>query len=124
LYKFKIMDKKEIDILLREVTIPIYQIEENLGMPKTTLQKAIKGDRVLPKKWALKLKELFPIKKEIVINELNEQANKVEPQKPLGTEKSNFTINTTIPPMPQKSDFKDSYEFAAAKSEWKLKYNQ
>lgn len=29
-----------------------------------------------------------------------------------------------IPPMPQKSDYEDSFAFAAAKNEWKVKYKQ
>lgn len=28
-----------------------------------------------------------------------------------------------IPPHPKKEDFKDSFEYGAAKSEWKIKYN-
>lgn len=118
------MDKKEIDILLSAVTIPIYQIEENLGMPKTTLQKAIKGERVLPKKWAIKLKESFALKSDVVLKDLNEQTNEVVPQKSSGAKKSNIIIDTTIPPMPKKEDFKHSVDYGVAKSEWKLKYSQ
>lgn len=58
------MDKKEIERILSQVATPIYQIELMLGMPKTTLQKAIKGQRVLPKKWALKLQSAYIIKKQ------------------------------------------------------------
>lgn len=54
------MSKEDILKLLEAVTTPIYQIEINLGMPKTTLQKALKGGRELPKKWALKLQEAYP----------------------------------------------------------------
>lgn len=60
------VDKIEINGILEKVATPIYQIEIDLGMPKTTLQKAIKGERVLPKKWALKLIEAFPKKEEVV----------------------------------------------------------
>ena len=49
------MTKEEICSILDKVPTPIYQIEVDLGMPKTTLQKAVKGERELPKKWALKL---------------------------------------------------------------------
>jgi len=33
-------------------------------------------------------------------------------------------INPEIPPMPQRSDFDNSIDFAAAKNAWKIKYNQ
>lgn len=58
------MDKIEIIELLSKVSVPVYQIEQDLGMPKTTLQKAIKGERELPKKWWLLLKEKYEEKKE------------------------------------------------------------
>ena len=58
------MDKNEIIALLNKVAIPVYQIEVNIGMPKTTLQKAIKGERILPKKWELLLREKYEEKKE------------------------------------------------------------
>lgn len=53
------MNKDELIKLLEKVSTPVYQIEADLKMPKTTLQKAIKGERKLPKKWGLKLKEAF-----------------------------------------------------------------
>jgi len=54
------MEKQEIVALLNTVAIPTYQIEANLGMPKTTLQKVLSGQRKrLPKKWALKLLEVY-----------------------------------------------------------------
>lgn len=59
------MEKEEIIALLNDVICPVYQIEADLGMPKTTLQKAIKGERKLPKKWAIKLKERFQKKEDV-----------------------------------------------------------
>lgn len=58
------MNKEEIVALLNSVASPVCQIEAELGMPKTTLQKAIKGERRLPKKWALKLTEKYSGQKE------------------------------------------------------------
>lgn len=55
-----IVDKELIEKLISSYEIPIYQIEKELGMPQTTLQKALKGERHLPKKWINKLRE--PIK--------------------------------------------------------------
>lgn len=37
---------------------------------------------------------------------------------------TNISIDTEIPPMPIKEPNEDSYDFAARKNEWKLKYNQ
>ena len=53
------MKKEEITKLLENVATPIYLIEEMLGMPKTTLQKAVKGKRDLPKRWAIELRKNF-----------------------------------------------------------------
>lgn len=58
------MTKEELWAVLDKVPTPVYQIEQDLGMPKTTLQKAIKGERELPKKWWLLLKEKYEEKKE------------------------------------------------------------
>ena len=41
------MEKQEIVALLNTVAIPTYQIEANLGMPKTTLQKVLKQSNSL-----------------------------------------------------------------------------
>jgi len=60
------MDRSEIIALLNRVITPVYQIEADLGMPKTTLQKAISGKRKLPKKWAIKLQEVYGAKFEPV----------------------------------------------------------
>lgn len=54
---FCLMRASELQILLDKVYRPISKIEEDLGMPKTTLQKAVKGLRSLPKRWSVELKE-------------------------------------------------------------------
>lgn len=58
------MNKEEIQkqIAIMDAYIPVYKIEEKLGMPKTTLQKVLKGERELPKKW-LKVLEAYFVKK-------------------------------------------------------------
>lgn len=53
------MNKSELEVLLKDDATPIYKLEQELGMPPTTLQKALTGGRNLPKKWALKLKAKF-----------------------------------------------------------------
>jgi hypothetical protein len=50
------MKSEEIIKLLEFVPHSISHIERDLGMPKTVLQKAIKGYRGLPKRWSLALK--------------------------------------------------------------------
>lgn len=100
------MTKEELCGILDKVPTPIYQIEVELGMPKTTLQKAIKGERELPKKWTLKLLEAYPPKKaEIKIQDATEPTNVVKPEKPLGAKKSNITINTAAEPKERTGAF-------------------
>lgn len=53
------MKKEEVEKLLENDATPIYLLEKELGMPASTLQKALAGKRELPKKWALKLKLRF-----------------------------------------------------------------
>lgn len=55
---------KKLNELLEEIALPISQIEANLFMPKTTLQKALKGERKLPKKWMKKLEYYLILLKE------------------------------------------------------------
>lgn len=50
------MKSEEIEKLLEDVPNPISHIERDLGIPATVLQKALKGKRNLPKKWAIALK--------------------------------------------------------------------
>jgi hypothetical protein len=45
------MKAKEVMNLFKDIPTPVAQIEHELEMPKTTLQKAIKGKRDLPKRW-------------------------------------------------------------------------
>lgn len=88
------MEKQEIVALLNTVAIPTYQIEANLGMPKTTLQKVLSGQRKkLPKKWAIKLLEVYqkieennkPENKERILKERNTVSEKPKSQYPLTT---------------------------------------
>lgn len=53
--KMSTMKKEELELLLKDVVTPISKIEAELKMPKTTLQKALKGTRGLSKKWSLAL---------------------------------------------------------------------
>lgn len=55
------MTKSEIEKEINEmdVYVPVSKIEEILGMPITTLQKVLKGERKLPKKWGKKLEYYF-----------------------------------------------------------------
>lgn len=59
------MNKSELELLLKDDATPIYKLEQELGMPPTTLQKALTGGRNLPKKWALKLRAKFEPKEAV-----------------------------------------------------------
>lgn len=83
------MDKDSVLKLLENVAAPILRIEEKIGMPRSTLQKVIDGDRDLPKEWALKLKDFVEKrqyiglkrkkKKEVVLEVVKEKP--AEPKK-------------------------------------------
>jgi hypothetical protein len=53
------MTADELNKLLKTATDPIYRIEAELGMPRTTLQKALKGQRELSTKWENAIRERF-----------------------------------------------------------------
>lgn len=100
-------------------------LELLIGLPKNSLSGVIKGDKKLSKiselkieKWeasekpsplqvveAKKQMALVEIKMKggaasghkIELSDLTEPTNIVEPQKPMGSQKTNFTINTTKP---------------------------
>jgi hypothetical protein len=102
------MKSEEISKLLENVPNPISHIERDLGMPATVLQKALKGNRDLPKKWAIALKfyvetkqyilsagipNIPPSKREVVeqvIKDFSKPTNEVKPKE---QPKTNFTIN-------------------------------
>lgn len=60
------MNSKELHELLDIVTKPIYQIEIQIGIPATVLQKALKGKRKLPKKWSIRLKDYVQRKEYLI----------------------------------------------------------
>jgi len=88
------MKSEEIIKLLEFVPHSISHIERDLGMPKTVLQKAIKGYRGLPKRWSLALKAyvetkqyllsgaISPSKKEVVEQVVEESTKPKEQPKP------------------------------------------
>ncbi len=55
------MKKTDIEKAISEMKdyVPVRLIERHLGMPKTTLQKVLKGQRELPKKWQKPLEAYF-----------------------------------------------------------------
>ena len=60
------MNKEEVNSLLENVARSIYKIEDDLGMPINTLQKAMKGERLLPKRWAIALKHYVETRQYLV----------------------------------------------------------
>jgi len=91
------MEAEEIKILLDKVYRPVCKIEEDLGMPKTTLQKAIKGDRSLPKRWSMELKDYVKTSGWVAANvkENNKPENKarIEAERNTVSEASKKAIN-------------------------------
>jgi hypothetical protein len=87
------MKSEELKDLLATVAKPVYQIEVDLGMPKTTLQKAIKGDRELPKKWSLKLVEAFKPINQVKVTDAT-KPNKVIKEVTEPMPKKNYSIDT------------------------------
>ena len=84
------MNKESIEKAISEMPeyVPVRIIERNLGMPKTTLQKVLKGGRELPKKWIKPLEAYFwrkAEKKEVVPPE-----TKKPKETPSDTPKINF----------------------------------
>lgn len=103
------MDKEEILVLVNAIPKSVSQIETELGMPKTTLQKALKGQRALPKRWAIILKEKYKYLPPFLqqnITDLTKPTNLVEPLKPMGEEKSNIVINTGKLPNESSIDYR------------------
>lgn len=84
------MNQAELLKLLENEATPIYKIEQELGIPKTTLQKAVSGKRELPKKWAIAIKAKYSPK----IQDLTEPNKTIKPitDKP---KEANKTIETT-----------------------------
>jgi hypothetical protein len=62
-------------------------------------------------------------RKGIKITDLNKQTQKVKDVTTPAT-KTNYSINTTIPPMPIREKDEDAFTFAARKNAWKEKHNQ
>ena len=106
------MTKEELIVLMADVVRPMYKIEKDIGMPMNTLQRAMKGTKDLPKKWAVKLKGYIE-RKEYLTADLKNPTTKPETtqikdlnQQTTGTTdltkeppKSNYTINTTDKPL-------------------------
>ena len=53
--------QKEIDGMAEY--LPISEIEKRIGLPKTTLQKVLSGERELPKKWHRVVEVYFGVTK-------------------------------------------------------------
>lgn len=113
-------------------------LEWLIGLPKNNLSGILKGDRKLSKKSELKIDiwmgsekpsplevsrikdemELAKLKlaasanpnsHEVNIQDLNEPTNIVEPKKPMGSQKKNFTINTLPEPRENTMSFFNKY---------------
>lgn len=97
------MDRLKVQELLDKMTkyVPISKIEACLKMPKNTLQKALSETekRGLPKKWVRIFTEFVNYKQYLTmgkekIQDANKQTNQAEALKVLGSDKTNYSINT------------------------------
>lgn len=122
------MNKADLCKIFERIPTPISQIEKEWGIPATTLQKAIKGERKLPKKWALVVAEKLVI-------ENNKPENKARIEEKRETVMSDetkvvmdagqpLTEADCIPPIPTRNPGEDAFDFAARKNEWKKLYGQ
>jgi len=60
------MQAETIKSLLENVGKPISHIEQEIGIPKTALQKAINGKRGLPKRWSIALRNYVESKQYLI----------------------------------------------------------
>ena len=124
-------------------------LEKLVGLPKNNLSGILKGDRKLSKKSMLKIDKWMASEKpnplsvyfdksrgEIVktVNDIleggiaithsdtNGMVKRIDPLSEEGQKA--IALATKIPPMPLRTDFDNSIDFAAAKNEWKQQYNQ
>lgn len=109
--------KKEIEGM--NSYIPVSKIEKTLGMPPTTLQKVLSGERNLPKKWERVLEGYFVSKGKPTVTHYSADKFVAEVKKYPLTEKESVTN-----PEPQRKDFADNWAYLTAKAEWKSKPNQ
>lgn len=86
------MTKEEIQkqIAIMDAYVPVYKIEEKLGMPPTTLQKVLSGKRELPKKW-LKILEAYFVKKPGKVIPTKDEPHESEKEK--GTKEAFSSFN-------------------------------
>ena len=87
------MDKPELEKLLERVRRPMYKIEKDLGMPMNTLQRAVKGTKLLPKKWLPDLKDYVSAGSWISANLKDSKRGKGEKSKSLVSSEKKETDN-------------------------------
>lgn len=93
-----LMTKEQIEkaIAGMDEYVPLRIIERHLQMPKTTLQKVVKGQRELPKKWSKPLEAYFERPK-TVVQDLNKQSSGATKKPAENKPKTNYTINSKDP---------------------------
>lgn len=69
-----LMTKEYIQKLIDDLPFykPVKEIENEIKMPPTTLQKYLKGDRALPKKWVKPLEAYFGLSIKTEVESLEE----------------------------------------------------
>jgi len=121
-------------------------LERLIGLPKNNLSGILKGDRNLSKKSQLKIDkwmasekpdplQVFFVKEKVKENNLPENKARILAERNTVNNIGKKFKDTQplpesemIPPMPKREDFESGFtgtiDFGAAKSEWKIKYNQ
>ena len=99
---------EEIVEIIQSMNIPVYEAEKKLGIPSTTLHKAIKGQRLLSEKWTKILKDsMKPCGVETDHNE-------IKPEEKVVSENE-------IPPRPTNKEF-GGLELKMKQAEWDILY--
>lgn len=95
-------------------------LEKLIGLPQNCLSGVIKGDKTLSRKSEIKIEQwsvsekpnplqVFFVKKDVKVTDLNIPTNVVKPQEPLGTKKTNVSINTANEPKENSMAFFSKY---------------
>lgn len=115
------MEVEEIKVQIENDPTPIYKIEQELGMPHATLQKFMKGERGIPKRWRLKLQEKYQLPHpQIVTPIVGEVPGEIKPNN-IEKKVEVLNVHSKIPPRPTNDDFK-GLELKLKQSEWDEQY--
>lgn len=115
------MNSLELQEIINTLPDPIYKIEQDLGMPVTTLNKALKNGRGLPRKWAIKFREKYQLPHPQTVTPIvGEVPGEIKPDN-IEKKVEVLNVHSKIPPRPTNDDFK-GLELKLKQSEWDEQY--